>query len=555
MRGLRRRLVTIGSFALVSGGLALAGAGCGGGSSSTSGGGAIQEGGEATFVETSYPQYMDPAVDYTAEGWQAMWNTYIPLLTYARAPGAAGTKVVPGLAKDLPDVSQDGKTYTLQLRDGLVYSDGTPVKASDFEFAIKRCFDLDSGGSALYTDIVGAKDYMAGKTDDIKGITANDNTGEITIQLERPRGTFTNELGLMFAAPIPPDTPTDKPQTADPPPGTGPYEITKSEVNREFVLERNPEWATTNGAILPDIPDGHLDKITEITLKNQASQTTQVEQNKLDFMVDPPPVDLLPEVQQNYGDRFRIEPTTATYYIWMDTTTPPFNDVRVRQAVNYAIDPGAIDRLYGGLMTYTQQVLPPALPGYKHFELYPYDMAKAKQLIAEANPSDLDVTMWTDDEEPNDKLGAYIQDVLKQLGFNAQLKIINGTVYFQTIGNQDTPNLDIGFADWFMDYPHPSDFFDVLLNGENILPRNNNDYGYFNDPTINKQINDLAQQQLTPDVESQYANVDRQIMEQAPWAPYGNRNLTTFVSDRINFDQVYFHQVFNQDYTSFAFTK
>jgi peptide/nickel transport system substrate-binding protein len=541
----------IGAFAATVALAALGLASCGGSGGTTTG----KTGGEATFVETSYPEYMDPQVDYTSEGWQAMWNTYIPLLTYAHKPGQAGAQVIPGLAEDLPDVSSDGKTYKLTLRDGLKYSDGTDVKASDFEFAVKRMFDLDSGGAAFYSDIVGALDYQSGKTDDIKGIKTDDKTGEITIELVAPRGTFNNELALMFVAPVPPDTPTDKAQSSDPPPGTGPYEITKSEVNREFVLERNPEWEKTNADLMPDIPDGNLDKITEVTVKNQQSQTTQVEQSKVDFMIDPPPADQLAEVQQKYGgSRFRVEPTVSTYYLWMSTTEPPFDDLKVRQAVNYAIDPAAIRRLYGGLLTPSQQVLPPQMQGYQKLDLYPYDMDKAKQLIQQANPSDTDITVWTDDEEPSDKVGAYYQDVLKDLGFNAKLKIINATVYYTTIGNERTPDLDTGFASWLEDYPHPNDFLDTLLNGDNISATNNQDLGYFNDPKINKQIEKLGREQLTQDVAGQYADLDRQVMEQAPWAPYGNRNLTTFVSDRINFDQVYFHPLFNQDYTSFALT-
>ena len=88
-----------------------------------------------------------------------MYDTYIPLLTYAHASGAAGSKVIPGLAESLPKISNGGKTYTLTLRKGLKYSDGTPVKASDFTYAIERMFKLNSGGSPFYTDIVGAEEF------------------------------------------------------------------------------------------------------------------------------------------------------------------------------------------------------------------------------------------------------------------------------------------------------------------------------------------------------------------------------------------------------------
>src|SRR5262249_38715593 len=128
---------------------------CGGSGGSSSGG---SEGGTLRVTYASFPSYLDPALAYDTEGLTAMYNTYIPLLTYAHANGEAGSRVIPGLAKAMPEVSADGKTYTLFLRKGLKYSDGTPVKASDFTFAVERMFKLNSGGSYFFTDIVGAEE-------------------------------------------------------------------------------------------------------------------------------------------------------------------------------------------------------------------------------------------------------------------------------------------------------------------------------------------------------------------------------------------------------------
>ena len=120
--------------------------------------------------------------------------------------------------------------------------------------------------------------------------------------------------------------------------------------------------------------------------------------------------------------------------------------------------------MFGGRLHPTQQILPPGMPGYEEYKLYPGpDMAKAKQLIAEANPADKDITVWTDDEPDRKRIGEYYHDLLTQLGFNATLKVIAGDVYLTTIGNQSTPDLDTGFADWFQDFPHPDDFFRPLL--------------------------------------------------------------------------------------------
>jgi peptide/nickel transport system substrate-binding protein len=519
------------------------------GSSSSAG----KEGGTLTGTYASFPDYLDPGLSYTAEGWTAMYDTYIPLLTYAHASGVAGSKVIPGLAKSLPKISNGEKTYTLFLRPGLKYSDGTPVRASDFTYAVERVFKLNSGGSPFYTDIVGAEKFAETKTGGIPGIKTNDKTGEIVIDLVKPRGTFTNELGLMFVAPIPPTTP-DKDQSPNPPPATGPYAITKSDPGRGWSYERNPQWDKNNAKLVPEIPSGHVDKIDISVIRNKSTQVHDTEQGKYDWMQTPPPPDLYAQVKNKYeGTQFRVENTISVYYFWMNTKEAPFNDLKVRQAVNYAVDPEALLRIYAGQIAPTQQILPVGMPGYRKYELYPHDMAKAKALIKEANPSDRNITVWGDNESENSKAVTYYQGVLKELGFNAKLKIINADNYFTVIGNQNTPDLDTGWFDWFEDYPHPNDYFQPLLAGESILPTNNANFTQTAFPAQDKKIAELGEEQLGPKQEAEYAKLDKSYMEEAVWAPYGNRTIPTFVSSAIDLDKVIFNPTFGQDLTSFQF--
>lgn len=540
-----RRVLTIASVAA----LAVFGvAACGGGESSTA-----KDGGEINVSMTSFPDYIDPQLSYTLEGWEVLYNTYTPLLTYKHAKGEEGTEVVPGLAKSLPEVSPDGKTYKLTLRPNMKYSDGTPIKASDFTYAIQRLFKADSGGSVFYGVIAGADDYAEGKADKISGIKTDDASGDITITLTGPNGTFDHILALPFAAPVPPSTPLDKDATNNPPPSSGPFTITKVDAPHTLTMERNPQFQTVKDAGADAVADAHVDKIIITQNKSNSAQVTGVQQNTIDFMVDPPDADRLPEVKARYSDRFRLEDSINTYYFWMNTQQAPFNDLRVRQAINYAIDPEALNRIFGGRLHPTQQILPPGMPGYEEYKLYPGpDINKAKQLIAEANPADRNITVWTDDEPDRKRIGEYYHDVLTQLGFNATLKVIAGDVYWTTIGNQTTPDLDTGFADWFQDFPHPDDFFRPLINGKSILPTNGNNYSRVNIPGLDAKMDELLTKQLSDDVEKGYADLDRAFMEQAIWAPYGNEQFTTFLSDRMDFDTSYHHLLFNQDYTSFA---
>ncbi|MGV1049147.1 MAG: ABC transporter substrate-binding protein [Solirubrobacterales bacterium] len=542
-------LAAVSALALVS---------CGGGgdsSSSSSGGGEGKEGGILNVTYASFPDYMDPQLSYTAEGWTAMGEVYIPLLTYKHAEGAEGSIVEPGLAKEMPKISNGDKTYTLFLRPGLEYSDGTPVKASDFPYAIERLFKVNSGGSPFYTSIVGAEKFAETKQGGIPGIKTNDKTGEIAITLTKPRGTFTNELALMFAAPVPAGTP-DEDLSANPPPGTGPYKIINSQPGRGWEYERNPYWAKANSKAMPEYPTGHVDGAKVTIIRNPQTQVNDVEQGKFDWMQNPPPASRYAQVKEKYeGTQFKVQSTISTYYFWMNTTKPPFDDPKVRQAVNYAVDPAALERIYSGQIKGTQQILPPGMPGYEKFELYPHDMAKAKEMLKEASPSDMDITVWTDTESPNNEAGEYYEGVLKEMGFNTKLKQINADNYFTVIGNQSTPDLDTGWSDWFEDYPHPNDFFQPLLSGESILQTNNGNFANIDNPAFNREITKLGEEQLGPEQEAAYAELDKGYMEEAPWAPYGTRTLSTFVSSAINLDSIIYNPTFFEYLTSFEFNE
>jgi len=518
---------------------------CGSGSSG-------KEGGTLKAAYSLFPESLDPQLSYSAEGWNSIYDTYIPLLTYKHANGQEGSEVIPGLARSLPKVSDGGRTYTLFLRKGLKYSNGTPVKASDFTFAVERMFRINSPGTTFYTDIVGTEKFAETKSGGIPGIKTNDKTGEIIIDLVKPRGTFTNELGLPFVAPVPPDTPTED-MTNDPPPATGPYAIVSSKPGHSWTYERNPQWAGNNSRLMPEIPSGHVDRIEVSVISNQSTEVNDVEQGKLDTMLDPVPADRITEVTERYnGTQFRSEPNISTYFFWMNTNKAPFNNLKVRQAINYAVNSEALERIYSGTIKASQQILPPNMPGYEKYVLYPHNMSKARELLAQADPPDRNITVWTDNVSPNKEAGEYYDALLKQLGFHTKLEI-RGENYFTEIGSQSTSDLDTGWANWGEDYPHPNDFFQPTLDGSSIAPSGNTNLAQIDVPSLNEKIERLGTQELGPQQEKEYAALDKEFMELAPWAPYGTRVLSTFVSSAIDLDKVIWNPTFSDDLTSFQF--
>src|SRR5918998_2603141 len=334
----------------------------GGGGGGGGGDGEAKKGGSITISQTSQPDYMDPALTYTVNGIEPLWLVYTPLITYAREEGPEGSKLIPGLAEELPEISEDGLTYKLKLRSGLKYSDGSPVKASDFEHTIKRVLNLESGGSAFYLVIDGAQEYVdGGKAEgDISGIETDDATGDITITLAEPDGSFSHVLAMWFAALVPSDTPF-KNMTQDPPPGVGPYMFTESVPNRQFVMERNAEYDKNP---IEGIPSANIDTITTRIIKSAQRQAQDVINGELDYMQDPPPADIKPEVKAKYSDRYAETTAASTFYFFMNTRVAPFDDPKAREAVNWGIDKPGPARIFAGETAPGCSFLPPGLPGF-----------------------------------------------------------------------------------------------------------------------------------------------------------------------------------------------
>jgi peptide/nickel transport system substrate-binding protein len=534
---------------------ALIAAGCGGGGSSsttTAAAGGGTSGKSFADFRIAYDtgiDFLDPGLSYTVQGWAIMWNVYLPLLGYKHVNGPDGATLVPYLAASLPKVSSDGLTYTITLRKGLKYSDGTAVKASDFGASIERDYKIDSPGVGFFGNIVGTDTIATTKKGHISGITANDATGTITIKLKSPQGDFEYILATEFAALVPASSPA-KDTSTNPVPSNGPYMISSYKPNKQVLIVRNPNFDAS--LFDGNVPAGNPDKMTISIFGDAGIALTRTLQGQEDYDFYQPPNDRLAELQSKYADQIKVYTPANTFYYFMNNRVAPFDNVKVRQAVNFAINREALVRIYGGLATPTENVLPPTYPQYKKLNLYPYNVAKAKSLIKAAGATGADVTIWTSNNESRraPEAGQYLQGVLKSIGLNAKLKEINAAVYWTTVGNQAT-KAQIGFADWFQDYPHPLDWFDVLLNGNRITQTHNNNYSNFNDSAVNAKIDALKKEPtLTSSVNSQWAGVDKAVMQQAGWAPYINQQgIDTFNAD-VDLSCYVFHVNYQFDFAT-----
>jgi peptide/nickel transport system substrate-binding protein len=512
-----------------------------------------KQGGSITIAQGSQPDSLDPALAYTSNSWEPLWLVYTPPLTYRRAEGREGAELIPGAAEALPEISSDGKTYSFAIRKGLKYSDGTPVKASDFEHAVKRVLNMESGGTYLFEGIDGATEYIeAGNADgDIAGIEADDKTGEVTVKLTAPDGSFSNVLATTFAGLVPGDTPFEN-MTKDPPPGVGPYEIVKSIPNREFTMQQ------VKGFDIPDIPKGNVETITTEIVKSPARQAQDVIAGKLDYMQDAPPTDLTAEIKARYSDRYKQWPTLSSYYFFLNQQLPPFDDKKVREAVNMAIDSTAIARLFGGRLKPTCNLIPPGIPGNEERDPCPFgdpdgpgDLDKAKQLVDEAGAKGEQVTVYANSDTNRPQIGEYYTGLLNDIGLDAKLRVIDGAVYFNTIGNAKT-KAQTGLANWFADFPHPGTFLQQI-DGNSIQPTNNPNPGNVDDPEINEQTAALMKETDLPAVADRWAALDQRAVDESYIAPYGSEELTTFLSDRMDFENCSIvHPLYGNDYSSFC---
>jgi peptide/nickel transport system substrate-binding protein len=483
---------------------------------------------------------MDPGLSYRLESWQIFQDVYLGLLAKRYGTcgvGAGCTKIIPALAQSLPKSNGDGTDLKFTLRKGLKYSNGEAVKASDFKNSIIRDFKLNSPGIGFFSNIVGsdACEGNPGKCSEISGIIVDDKAGTVEIKLDQPQSDFLYILTTFFAALVPSSTPQK--DTENPPPAAaGPYYISQYKPSRSFTALRNPHYTP-----IPGIPTGNPDKITAIMTNDLAQSAQYIQSGQYDYDENLLPTDRLKQLQQKYGDQIKLWRTPSTYYWFMNQRTPPFDNLKARQAVNYAINRQTLVNLRGGLGVPTENFLPPTYPQYKKFTppAYPYNLSKAKQLVQQSGTKGMTVGVYTISDDAVDKAqGEYLAGQLEKIGWKTKLHELAGANYFVIVGNQAT-KAQIGFTDWFEDYPYPTDWFDVLENGKNIHQQHNNNNSNVNFKDTNKEIDRLSHlpssQAFTAKTTNDWAALDKKLMVQyASEAPFLNGVITSFFSSKMD---------------------
>jgi YVTN family beta-propeller protein len=482
-------------------------------------------------------EYIQGSIDPTFMGWAGTINSlstaYDGLVGPARRGGSEGAQIVPDLAISLPMITAGGTRYAFQLRRGVRYSQGTLVQSSDFRRAFERAL---RAGLPAEVPLVGADacKRRPRRCDLSRGIRTDDATGTIVFQLQRPESEF---LPFLFhLAPIPRGTP-DRDLGTRPVPSTGPYMIESYVPGRALTLVRNPYfhvWSRTAR------PDGFPDEI-ELRLDRLSAGVTAVERGRADVasasLERLGGVKALEDFRARFAARVHLRAVQATVLLFLNTTHPPFDDVRVRQAVNYAVDRADIARSYGSQLTC--QLRPPGTVGFRRYCPYTAapsrtgewkapDLARARRLVAASGTRGMSVTVWT---YPGFWEQAAVGTVraLEELGYRASIRRAEGLdAYVAKVTDEKTRGVQAGMTGWYGVPRAASSLLDLFR----CSPPDNS---FFCDRRIDARIARALEIEATdPDAAvALWARIERDIVDLAPWVPLFTPSHADVVSERV----------------------
>jgi YVTN family beta-propeller protein len=514
----------------------------------------LHRGGTLRFASRFAPDSIDPAVAYSSATWQILSMTNDGLVGFGRFGAPQGGAIVADLASSVPSPSDGGKTYTFQLRPGLHYSNGVAVTPEDFRLGIQRVLLVPrTPVTNYYFDIVGAKGCLSiGSCDLTKGIVTDDASRTVTFHLIEPDPEFLYKLALPFADAVPQGSPME-PIGRTPLPATGPYMIASYTPgpNGAIQLVRNPrfvEWSQSAQ------PDGYADQIEGTYGVSPARQVSMIEQGQLDAGVDSPPPSALSQLETRYPGQLHEAVQPQAIGFALNTRTAPFDDLRVRRALNFAVNRTELVRIFGGpqLAQVSCQTLPPDYPGYRPYCPYTRhpdvsgawsapDTQQARSLVAATGTRGAQVTLWAPSVIPGAaRAGGYVVSVLRGLGYRAHLHTVSDlTSYFRQVSSPlaDT-TLQVSFYGWTADYPEPSDMIVPLFSC--LAGRAGLNLSRFCDPQIQPEITEaLAIQASDPAAAgAAWERVDRSIVDRAPLLSIATPLQIYFVSSRTSGVQV-----------------
>jgi ABC-type transport system substrate-binding protein/DNA-binding SARP family transcriptional activator len=514
----------------------------------TATGGASHRGGTLRVVwDGGVIDTIDPAASTSADvsPTEYLGLTNDGLVTFDHTDGPDGARLVPDLALSLPRPVDGGRSYTFRLRRSVRYSTGATVKAGDVRHSFERLFKLRSSGRSFYLSIIGAARciHAPSRCDLSHGIVTNEQADTVTFHLRRPDPDFLAKLTLPYAFVLPATTPARAARL--PLAATGPYEIASYRPAREVLLVRNPHFHEWSNAAQPD---GYPARIVMRLVPTFAGAGRLMTAGNADFMtnVGGPPANARGYFLLHHPSQMRINPGTGTNFLFLDVHAPPFNRLRVRRALNFALDRNRIVAGFGGPAAATPacQLLPPGIPGYKRYCPYTRhpakdgrwrspDLARARRLVANSGTAGMKVVVWDLTGGPPIE-GVPPVDALRRLGYHASLRLLPQQTYFRY--TDDSRNhAQVIEGGWSADYPTANDFIGKLACAYSVPGSQAVDSSQFCDPAFDHQVAHAAALQTTdpPAADRLWARLDREVTDRAILLPTVTLNATDLLSSRV----------------------
>jgi peptide/nickel transport system substrate-binding protein len=501
-----------------------------------------KKGGTLKMANSDDLDSYDPARTYYAWGWNFTKSFYVrTLVTNSSKPGKDGTVLVPDLASDMPQISDDKLTYTFKLKSGIKFEDGTPITSKDIKYGIERVFaqDVLSGGPTYLVDFLDEGQNYPGPYKDtdpnklgLKSVeTPDDST--IVFKLKDPFADFPYLLSMPGSGPVPKDKDTGE-RYANKPVSSGPYKFQSLEVGKKVVLVRNENWdpaTDPNRKALPDeidmtlkldsneidneLLDGSLDIDTAQVGVQQAAQAKIL---------------LNPDLKKNAD-----EPLTGfTRYFAIGTKVPPFDNIHCRIAVQYAADKVALQTARGGADAggdIATSLIPPSVLGHDD-SIDPFNTKSGKPQIDKAkdelkqcgHPDGFNTTIVGTNTGKSPKVSEALQQALAQVGIKATIAATDASGYYRTtIGspsNVKAKGYGLMQAGWGADWPTAYGFEQVLVDGRAIKPSGNNNYAELNDPEINSLIDQARSETDINKAAAIWTQIDKKVADQAVYLPF-----------------------------------
>jgi peptide/nickel transport system substrate-binding protein len=497
-----------------------------------------KKGGTVTYAMSDVPDSFDPGNTYYAYMYNFSRLYARPLLTFNPAPGEKGNEIVPDLAEGKGKQSDGGRTWTYKIRQGVKYDDGTEVTSADVKYAVERsnfARDVLSLGPNYFGQFLEGGDKYKGpyKDKSTKGLASIQTPDKytITFKLKQPFADFDYLVTAPQTAPVPraKDTGVDYTKKIV---SSGSYKFQSYEEGKRVVLVRNEQWDPKTDPLRKQYPDKIVVnlKVNQATIdKDLMAGTTTVDlagrgvdtQTQAQLLNN---ADKKANTDNTYGGRL--------VYAAINTKVKPFDNVECRKAVQYAIDKVAVQTAQGGPIRgdIASTVLPPDVIGYQKFDSYATDgnkgdAAKAKEHLKACGQEKgfkTYISARSDRQQEVDAATAII-DSLKKVGINAEMKQYPSGKYFTDYAGvpkfTEKQKIGVMMMQWGADWPTGYGFLNQILNGKAISDSGNTNLSQFDDPAVNKLLDETIKNPDESARNAAYAEIDKKTMDQAVIVP------------------------------------